>query len=271
MVVISDDQEETKSIFIVINKYFYVNNRTDFEIAGNVNRILAEDYIGLDYKVDRRYFAEGNDYGFLTFTNYNENKGEISLFYGTPSIQLVVDNINGLLLADGGSAPGVGTPKKVYNKIVSGDNTKYPINNSFLLSITSFYQQDYEIPIVLKNNDTTIANISLNLSRFAFGGNGGNLLLVDDKGINCKQQWLSPNCSANNTFLSTEYRGLYDTFYSDGTQTEIQAFEILKEGNNIYGHHVDHVNVYNRNLDFNPWAVAIFYSGDMVVNTKSFN
>ncbi len=268
--LIIESGENTKSFYLVVNRFFSEKNRADIVIGENGNRILSEDYIGLKYKVDRKYFDEGNNYGFLTFNEFNEYKQGATIFYGTPEIQLGVDSVRPLSLADGGSS-NMGTIKNVYTNIVSGDQDKYPISNSYMLTIKSFYEQDYVVPIVLKNGNTTVKNVELNLSRFAFGGNAGSLLLVDGDGINCRQSWMHPNCTGDNIYVSTEYRGLYDTFYSNGDTVKINTFEISNQQQGLTGDAKQDLTVYERNEDFNPWAVAIFYRNDEIVATKSFD
>ena len=261
----------TKSFYLIVSKFFYEKNRSDFVVGDNKNRILAEDYLGLNYSVDRKYFDEGNNYGFLSFNDFNDYKQETTIFYGTPVIQFVVDGAIAPALAAGGSAAGMGHLNKVYNNIVSLDNDNYPINNSFELTINSFYNPDYIVPISLKNGNTVVQNIELNLSRFAFGGNAGNVLLVDGDGINCRRLDAHPNCEEGNIYVSTSYRGLYDTFYGTGNSRTIDTYEISHQQQGIVGNANSNRTVYERNQAFNPWAVAIFYHDDEVVATKSFN
>ena len=123
----------------------------------------------------------------------------------------------------------------------------------------------------MKIGDAETADITLNLDRFAFGGNAGGLLLVDGNGINCKQQWNHPDCNENNTYISTDYRGLIDTFYANGNTDSVSAFDIEQNDNELIGRSLIPANLYVRNEDFNPWAVAIFYKDDEVIMTKSFD
>ena len=265
----TDNNANTKSFYLIVSKFFYTKNRSDFIVSDNrYNRILSEDYLGLKYQVDRKYFDEGNNYGFLTFNDYNDYKQEATIFYGTPIIQFSVDSVIAPACDD---ASGMGTIHNVYNNIESRDNDKFPINNSFELSINSFYEQDYVVPIALKNGNTLVKNIELNLSRFAFGGNAGNLLLVDGNGINCRRQEHHPDCREGNIYISTDYRGLFDTFYSTGNSTQKNIVSISMQHQGLTADVADNLTVYERNLDFNPWAVAIFYHDDQVVATKSFD
>ena len=259
----------TKSIYLIINKFFNYKNRSEFILGDNRNRILSEDYIGLKYLVDRKYFDETD--GFLTFNEYNEYKQNAVLFYGTPSVQFVVDKVRPVSLTSTGNSNGMGTLKYQYNKIVSRDNDKYPIDNNFELTIRSYYEPEYVVPITLKNNDTKVKDITLELSRFAFGGNAGNLLIVDGEGRNCKRPDIHPDCREGNIYVSTSYRGLIDTFYADGTTDYIDSFEISKQYDGLRGAFLNHETVYVRNEEFSPWAVAIFYHDDMVIATRSFN
>ena len=268
---IIDNKDDKTSIYLIINKFFDRKNRTDFIIGDNKNRILSEDYLGLKYQVDRKYFDEGNNYGFLTFNDYNDYIQEATIFYGTPRIQLMVDSAIPVSLTETGNQDGMGRLKNVYTKIISEDQIDYPIDNNYQLTIKSFYEPDYRVPIILKDNDDkTIHKITLNLSRFAFGGNAGGLLLVDDQGINCRQQWNNPQCREDNIYVSTTYRGLYDTFYSNGEHNTYDIFTISNQRGTITGDFRNET-VYKRNKNFNPWAVAIFYNNENVIATRSFN
>lgn len=264
-----ENGENTKSFYLIINKFFTENNRSEFAFGDNKNRILAEDYIGVKYIVDRKYFDEAD--GFLSFTEGNNYTQNATLFYGAPRVQLVAETARPLALTNEGNSDGAGTLNYQYNKIVSKNNTKYPIDENFELTINSFYEQEYVVPLVLKNNDTTVKEVTLSLSRFAFGGNAGNLLIVDSEGNNCRDPRVNQNCHEGNYYISTSYRGLVDTFYTDGTTETINTFGISSQ---LDGLRVDERNnntVYKRNEDFNPWAVAIFYHDDMVVATRSYN
>ena len=260
-----ESDNSTTSFYLVVSKYFYGKNRSEFVVGDNKNRILSEDYIGLKYKVDRKYFDEGNNYGFLTFNDYNDYKQEATIFYGTPLVQFEVDDY----ITPVGTQVNVGELKYSYNSIVSRDN-RFPINNNFELSIDSFYEQDYVVPMTLKG-DHGDRDIELNFSRFAFGGNAGGILPVDGNGVNCRDAGANPDCREGNIYASTQYRGLFDTFYSTGNSTQKDVFEISMQHQGLTADAATNVTVYERNLDFNPWAVAIFYHDDQVVATKSFD
>lgn len=273
--LVIEDENNVITFYLIVNKFFYENNRSNFTVGDNRNRILSEDYLGLNYKVDRKYFDEGNMYGFLTFNEFNNYEQEAVLFYGTPIVKFAVDGFKEPALADGGSAAGMGTLKHVYNKIVSADPDKYPINQNFELTINSFYNPDYTLSLNLMNDSTLVKKVTLNISRFAFG----EILIVNNDGVNCRDRRYNANCNDNNANISTEYRGLYDTFYSNGETLEIgeennanlKTFEISRQQNGVEGRTLRNETVYVRNEDFNPWAVAIFYHNDEVVTTKSFN
>ena len=272
-----ENGEGTKSVYIYISRYFYQNNRADFSLGENKNRLLHENYLGLKVEVDKKYFDDGNDYGFLSFTESNSYKRTMTMFYGAQYFRAEVD---ALISPRADSTPGVGTLKHVYNKIVSSDTTNYPITDKgdgkYNVGITSFYEQEYRVPLVLKNGDTTVQNITLYLQRFAFRGNGGNVVLVDSNGINCRRTDQSPVCTtSDNTYVSTSYRGRVDTFYANDDTTSINTVKIFN--GDIAGQPIlrldtfDNRLVYRRNESFNPWAVAIYYRDDTVVSTKSFN
>ncbi|MDO4996863.1 MAG: hypothetical protein Q4E69_06755 [Bacilli bacterium] len=263
------DTEGTNKVFyIVVTKFINEHDAFNIQIAENKSRVLTRNYIGLHYKIDSKYFDEGGNFGFLYFNNTNNYSNSIEMFYGTPTIQLIVDELVPAVT----TSSNMPTLLHTYNKIVSKDNTNYPISNSFVLTINSFYNPEYVIPIELKNGNTHVQDINLTLSRFAFGGNAGGLLVVDDQANNCMDSRVNQNCTADNLYVSTSYRGLFDTFYSDGTTTQLDnVFELRNVDNKMDSAENTNMIVYNRNLDFTPWAIAIFYSGDTVVGTKSFN
>lgn len=264
-----EDDGETKSFYLIINKFFNDHNRSDFVFGDNKNRILSEEYIGIKYVVDRKYFDEAD--GFLSFTEDNNYTQNATIFYGTPEVQFKVESAIPLALGALGNSDGMGTMKYPYNKIESRNNTKYPIDENFKLTINSFYEPDYTVPLTLKNGNTNVKNVTLTLSRFAFGGNGGSLLVVDSEGNNCRDPRVNQNCGEGNYYASTSYRGLIDTFYTDGSTSQVNAFEISNQHQGLTGDAKNNITVYNRNEDFSPWATAIFYHDDMVVTTRSFN
>ena len=85
-----ENGENTKSFYLIINKFFTKKNRSDFILGDNKNRILSEDYLGIKYLVDRKYFDESD--GFLSFTEENNYTQEATLFYGAPKVQLIVES-----------------------------------------------------------------------------------------------------------------------------------------------------------------------------------
>ena len=261
-----DTENNTVSFYLFVNKYFSENNRADFAVGDNLNRILAEDYIGLNYKVGSKYFDEGHHYGFTSFTEYNNYERDAVLFYGVPKINFSVDAQKPLTLANGGESH-MGTLKHPYDTIVSGDQDNYPIVNN-VLTITSFYNPDYVVPITLKNGSTKVKDVTLTLNRFAFG----EIIVVDNDGNNCRDPRSNPHCSNEEANISVEYRGLYDTFYSNGTPfNATNIIEVSEQQSGLEVWTNDSRMVIERNQDFNPWAVAIYYSYDKVVATRSFD
>ena len=275
--ILIETDEENATFYFVVNKFFdYEKNRTDVSIGDNKFRILGENYIGLNYSLDEKYFDAGKEYGFLAFNEFNDYYQDLVIFYGTPEIQFEIDSPIPVSLADGGSS-NMGTLKFQYNSIKSDDQGKFPIDNNFVLSINSFYEQDYRVPLALKDANNETKHITLNLSRLAFGGNAGSLLVVDGDGINCRdvnREDVEPNCVDGNMYVSTLYYGLFDTFYSsEDLRTEVdEVFEIEKfDGQELRADRVTNVIAYERNDNFRPWATAIYYSDDVVMFTKSFN
>ena len=266
LVLEEDNTNNTVSFYLFVNKYFSENNRADFAVGDNLNRILAEDYIGIDYKVGHKYFDEASNYGFTSFTEYNNFERDVVLFYGVPKIRFSVDAQKPLVLANGGEAH-MGTIKYPYDTIISGNQTDYPIENN-VLTITSFYNPDYVVPLTLKNGNTKVKDVTLILNRFAFG----EIIVVDDDGNNCRDPRQNPHCSNDEANISVEYRGLYDTFYSNGTPVDVEdIIEVSVQQSGLEVWTNDSRTVIERNQDFNPWAVAIYYSYDKVVGTRTFD
>lgn len=258
-----EEENGYKSFYLIVDKRFFENNRSAFTVGDNKNRILSRDYIGLDFSIDSQYFAEGATVGFLSFTEYNNYHTYTEIFYGTPKVQLIVDEIKPVNLADGGSSAGMGIIKNTYSKIVSLNPGVFPIDENNVLTISDFYQQDYTIPLSLRNGNVVVKDVELTLNRFAFS----NLLVTDTNFNSCRREESNPDC----IYLVTSYRGLYDTFYSTGESIKRDVFQISKQNGTDYCDRKNEYVLYEKNPDFNPWAVAVFYSGDMVVATKSFN
>ena len=266
LVLEEDNTNNTVSFYLFVNKYFSENNRADFAVGDNLNRILAEEYIGLNYKVGHKYFDEGHHYGFTSFTEFNNYERDAVLFYGVPKINFSVDSQKQLALVAGGEAH-MGTLKYPYDTIVSGDQDNYPIVDN-ILTINSFYNPDYVVPITLKNGNTKVKDVTLTLNRFAFG----EIIVVDSDGNNCRDPRSNPHCSSTDAYASVEYRGLYDTFYSNGTPTDpLKVLEVSEQQTGIDVRTENNRILIERNQDFNPWAVAIYYSYDKVVGTRSFD
>ena len=274
--IVFDETDTTKSFYLIINKYISENNMSYFNLGEGKNRILTEDYIGLDYKLpnNRKYFDEKNNFADLTFTEFNNYTASTEIFYGAPSINLIVDQQIPVVLTNPSNYVGMGTLKNVYTSIESGDPVNYPVNSNKLI-IKSFYEPDYNVPLVLKNGDTVVKEVTFKLERFAFGGNAGSLLLVDNDGINCKDEHQQANCSSDeNIYVSTDYRGIVDTFYTATyplIEYNVDVFSIYDINNVKVGRDEHGITLYRRDESFHPWAVAIFYSGDTVVGTKSFD
>lgn len=274
--IVYDETESTKSFYIIVNKYIYENNMFYFNFGEGKHRVLTEDYIGLDYKLpdNRKYFDDKNNFADLSFTEFNHYTATSEIFYGAPRINLIVDHQVPLVLTNPSNYVNIGTLKNTYNKIESGDQNKYPINGN-ILTIKSFYEPDYDVQLVLKNNDAIVKEVTFRLERFAFGGNAGSLLLVDSQGINCKDEHQQANCTSDdNIWVSTDYRGIVDTFYTASNATPINisnVFSIFDINNVAVGVEEHDITVYPRDESFHPWAVAIFYSGDTVIGTKSYD
>ena len=268
----------TKSVFVSINKYFNVTSRTEFNFGGNKNRILSEDYIGLKSRIDRKYFPEGNDYGAIVFNDYNHNKASLTMFYGAPEVYLYPDTVKTAV----GTPVNMGTINYTYDTIESKDNSNFPITkegNMFKLGISSFYEQDYAVPLVFKTGDSNAKEVTLNLERYAFMGNGGEVLPIDEEGRNCNFDPQSVCNDDDHVYASTTYKARIDTFYANNTELDAtdlpggKTVELRKD----YGFDLmldeygPGSKFYARNEEFNPWAVAIFYSEDIVMFTRSFD
>ena len=140
------------------------------------------------------------------------------------------------------------------------DSAAKVTNKKATVKINSYYEQEYKLDLKLMKNEEVLKTIHLNLNRFAFAGNAGNLSLVDDNNNQCM------GGPTDNCYYSTEYRGEPDVFYTTGEtialnnyfEWSIQRFEDTErlEGDTI----VNPETVYEANKDFHPWAIAMFYN-----------
>ncbi len=267
--------DESCQIQVVINKYFTDFGIQSFTIADNINEIMSEDFIGATVESNTGKFDDSiAEDGYMYFTEHNNYTKESSIFYGVNELYTTFYSprpLNGDI-----DTNEMGTLIYQPDSVEPG-NDEYQItwNNATkkaTVTINSYYEQEYKLDLKLMKNEEVLKTIHLNLNRFAFAGNAGNLSLVDDNNNQCM------GGPTDNCYYSTEYRGEPDVFYTTGEtialnnyfEWSIQRFEDTErlEGDTI----VNPETVYEANKDFHPWAIAMFYNADdEIVKTESFD
>lgn len=249
----------------------------DVSLAYNDFKIYAKNYLGFNVTTEIDNFNDilretGGD--VVSFNMYHEYADSSEIFYGSNKVTLdriyptevVYNEFNNMdsSLEDfaytGSSNNGYSiTPDSLTN------------TTQIIIDIEKYYLPNISVDVNGTLNGTDISfNYELNL--YAFAGNAGQLLLIDENGDNCKEGGV--DCSdPSKTYYSTQYRGALKAFYSN-SYISISTVDVYKV--NLHDKTIDDnamsEELYERNTNFNPYALAIFYnSDDMIVGTKQFN
>lgn len=242
--------------------------------------VFTPDYLGFSVETDIPNFNDilhetGSEQIGFTETKKEAN---IEIFYGTKKLKLTKKTPEAIV--NDGQENRTGSVREFDN--VTGEGYGYSTsytNGVATISINTYYQDKYVISINLLKNGQNILNgpIKLNLSRFAFAGNGGQLLEVDSQGRNCHENNNGNTCNQG-VYYSTQYRGILSAFYvAEKTQkTDIDSLyrvdSIDKNNKTITLSNAYPEEGYKRDEDFNPHAIALFYDeNDMIVETKDFD
>ena len=271
--------DEEQFCYVVVAKDFSKLSKGYLKLGVDNINIYTPNYIGFSVKADVDNF---DDLLFETggsSISFNEDnlEAEIQLFYGTKRLELtkavpepiektgLVDETVGVRDFDDVTGSGYG-----YNVTYNAGKAT--------VAIDSYYQDELVLELTVSKDSQNLLNnnkIRITLHRFAFAGNGGQLLEVDALGRNCREEYNGNTCDEG-VYYSTQYRGVYSAFYvkeNEAMGSLDYSYRINNiDGNNIVLDDEHDREVYARNKDFNPHAVALFYNAyDEIVETKDFD
>ena len=269
---------EENYCYAVVRKEFKDLSQARFGFGYTDLHIYSTNFIGFGAEVDVDNFSDilretGADN--LAF-NSNHMENDVELFYGTKVLKLNKTTLNPIVNEGTNNSGTIGDFDNITG---SGYGYSVTYNNGTgvaTVAIDSYYQDQMTLELTISKNGNNVlpGKVKINLHRFAFSGNGGELLLVDSIGRNCRDNGNNNTCSEGE-YYSTQYRGVLSAFYvNEGQQTEsIDIYDI----DNLNDNEVNLIsgsprNFYKRNKNFTPHAIALFYNNDdMIVKTKDFN
>ena len=276
--------KDNLSCFAVVKKDFNEIAYTPITIGYTEFGLYSPDFVGVRVSMDINNFSDtlGQDgTKVVGFTN-EKNVMNIELFYGTKRIYLTPENGKPVVLGEGGASnmPALKDFDTITGEDFAYETTYDSVNNRYVVNINSYYQDKITLELTFKKNNTNIFNdkVKINLDRFAFSGNGGELLEVDSLGRNCRETTNGNTCDQGR-FYSTEYRGMLSAFYVKESELETHMDEdkcvndeTTTNSNTLTLTDGCPDRAYKRNKDFNPHAIALFYdeNGEIVL-TKDFD
>ena len=269
--VVCDD--DALACFVIIHKDFKELSIGRLLFGYNNINVFVPNYAGFDAVGDVNNF---NDQDLSVGFNPYSLEDEIEeLFYGTKVLTLYnkvpneiindnkVNNCGPILEFDNVTGSGYG-----YNVI-------YDENIGTLeIHFNSFYQNEMVVELSLTNNNQNIFddNVKIKINRFAFSG---QMIEVDEDGRNCQEENNGNRCNEGR-YYSIEYRGVLSSFYTDDNSSDqldsIMVVDGMDEDSISLGNWNQSETAYERNKNFTPYALALFYDNkDMIVGTKVFN
>ena len=270
-----DDNEHV--CYVAVNRGFRDVTQGDMMFGYNQIMLYSENHVGFKVSANIENFNDtlretgSSEIGFSDTIK----EQSIELFYGTKKLYLdktVPREIiysgtkNTGTLRDFDSVTGSGFG---YVADYSGDRAT--------VTIDSYYQDKMTLELNLSKNGNNILGgpIKINLKRFAFAGNAGELLEVDELGRNCNDNYNNNTCSEGR-YYSTQYRGVLSAFYTEENPTVVNLTSCHDDGESQNETDLvltdDCKPAVARNKSFNPHAVALFYDGDdEIVETKVFD
>ena len=132
-----------------------------------------------------------------------------------------------------------------------------------------------ELNITNGGNNILGGPVKINLKRFAFAGNAGELLEVDELGRNCNDNYNNNTCSEGR-YYSTQYRGVLSAFYTADNASVVNLSSCHDDGESTSEQDLvlsdDCRPAVARDKSFNPHAISLFYDeDDEIVETKVFD
>lgn len=270
--------DENHICYILVDKDFKDVSHGTIEVGYTKLGVYTTDYVGFNVETDVDNFNDIIAETGSSTIGFTKDKLEasIELFYGTRVLTLTSNLPKPIIQS--GSTNNCGTTKTFDNVTGSGYgyNTSYNAGKA-TISINTFYQDELVIELnILNGTDNVIGKpVHLILNRFAFAGNGGQLLEVDAQGRNCKENNNGNTCNEG-IYYSTQYRGILNFMYINEGEAETN-FTDLYRVDNITNNSIDVSDAapesgYKRNKNFNPHAIALFYdANDMIVGTKDID
>lgn len=274
------NEDDNYYCLVVVKKDFSKATVGSLSVGYTELNVFTPDYLGFSVETDIQNFNDilhetGSEQIGFTETKKEAN---IEIFYGTKKLKLTKKTPEAIV--NDNQANRTGSVREFDN--VTGEGYGYSTSYEdgvATISINTYYQDKYVISINLLKNGQNVLNgpVKLNLSRFAFAGNGGQLLEVDSQGRNCHENNNGNTCNQG-VYYSTQYRGILSAFYvaENTNKTQIDSLyrvnSVDKNNKTIELNDSYPEEGYKRDEDFNPHAIALFYDeNDMIVETKDFD
>ena len=270
--------DSTKTCQVMVDKDFKNLSYGKIELAYTKMNVYTPDYVGFSVETDVNNFndiiAETGS-STIGFTN-SKLDATAEIFYGTRQLRLTKKEPSQIIKT--GTTNGCPTTRTFNNVTGSGYGYNVSYENGIAtITINTFYQDELVIDLnILNNSENILGNtVHFTLNRFAFAGNGGQLLEVDELGRNCRETSNHNTCEER-VYYSTQYRGVLNFMYinENQAQTTLNDNYVVTDMTNdsLTLENEDHWEAYLRNADFNPHAIALFYDeNDMIVGHKDFD
>ncbi len=270
--------DSTLTCHVMVDKDFKNLSYGTIELAYTKMNVYTPDYVGFSVETDVNNFndiiAETGS-STIGFTNDKLN-ATAEIFYGTRKLRLTKKLPNAIIQT--GETNECSTTRTFNNVTGSGYGYSVSYNNGVAtITITTFYQDELDIELnILNNSENVLGNpVTFTLNRFAFAGNGGQLLEVDELGRNCRETSNHNTCEER-VYYSTQYRGVLNFMYINENQPKTTLNDIYRvsemTNNSLTLEEENYWDAYLRNADFNPHAIALFYdANDMIVGHKDFD
>jgi hypothetical protein len=270
-----DDNEHV--CYVAVNRNFRKLTQGDMMFGYNKLMLYSENHVGFKVSANIDNF---NDILYETGSNeigYSDTKLEetIELFYGTKKLYLDKTVPRELIYS---GENNTGTLRDFDS--VTGSGFGYVVDyggDRATVTIDSYYQDKMTLELNLSKNGNNILGgpVKINLKRFAFAGNAGELLEVDEIGRNCGDNYNNNTCDQGR-YYSTQYRGVLSAFYTADNASVVDLTschddsESPSETNLVLSD--DCRPAVARDKSFNPHAIALFYDyDDEIVKVKDFN
>lgn len=270
--------DESRMCHVFVDKDFKNVSYGTIELAYTKMNVYTTDYVGFSVETDVHNFndiiAETGS-STIGFTN-SKLDATAEIFYGTRQLRLTKKEPNQIIKT--GTTNNCPSTRTFNNVTGSGYGYNVSYNNGVAtITFTTFYQDELVVDLnILNNSENILGNtVHFTLNRFAFAGNGGQLLEVDELGRNCRETNNGNTCEER-VYYSTQYRGVLNFMYINENQAQTTLNDIYRvtdmTNNSLTLENEDHWDAYLRNADFNPHAIALFYdANDMIVGHKDFD